>query len=167
MVFLRYLWRPNAASVMRLYFRLDSMSTKKRHDSDLFSFPVGNFQPQALPNPHPSAHLPRAQTRSRHALGSPQRLPPNRPPRHKVHLVPDPQRQKRQRHGVKVLGLHLGHFGALEAVLIRRFALDGDVATAWRAADEIGPGVLRKSVADLCGLQLVKRSQESHRFEPL
>ena len=143
------------------------LSTKKRHDSDLFSFPVGNFQPQALPNPHPSAHLPRAQPRSRHALGSPQRLPRNRPPRQKEHLRTDPQRKKRQRHRIEVRGLHLGHLRTLEALLVRRLALDGDVAPAWRAADKISPGVLRKSVADLCGLQLVKRSQESHRFEPL
>ena len=34
-----------------------------------------------------------------------------------------------------MLGLHLGHFGALEAVLIRRFALDRDVASARCAAD--------------------------------
>ena len=53
----------------------------------------------------------------------------------KEHLVPDPQRQKRQRHGVKVLSLDLGYFRALEAVLIRRFALDRDVASARCAAD--------------------------------
>ena len=53
----------------------------------------------------------------------------------KEHLRTDPQRQKGQRHGVKVLSLHLGHFGALEALLVRCFALDRDVAPARCAAD--------------------------------
>ena len=90
---------------------------------------------QSRYGPHPSAHLPRAQPRSRHALRCPQRLPPNRPPRHKEHLRPDPQRKKRHRHSIQVLSLYLGYLRTLEALLVRRLALDGDVAPARRAAD--------------------------------
>ena len=130
------------------------------------SLAVGN-QAQALPHSLPRAHLPRSQPIRRHALGSPQRLPRNRAPRDKEHLVPDPQRQKRQRHGVEVLSLHLGHLRSHEAVFVRCFALDRDVVPARRAADEISPCILYEALADLGRFQLVKRRQDSNRLEPL
>lgn len=87
-------------------FNLLILSRKKRQIAIFF------YSPSASKHKHSRAPI---QERTSHALSLSA----------VTHLRTDPQRQKRQRHGVEVLGLHLGHFGALETVLIRRFALDG------------------------------------------
>ena len=101
---------------------------QKSDNITIFLFPVGKIQAQTLPNPI-QAHL--------HALSlSVVTLSAVRNVSHGIarqgtkNIVPDPQRQKRQRHRIEVRGLHLGHLRALKSVLVRRFALDRDVAPA-------------------------------------
>ena len=129
------------------------LSRKKRQHHDLFYSPSAKSQHKHSLTPSKSAP-PMLST------SQPSRSPPSVTSptewraREQKHFRPDADRQKRHRHSVEVRGLHLGHLRTLESLLVRRFALDGDVAPARRAADKVSSGVFVNRSPTLTGSSL-------------